>query len=284
MDKEGEVDNELSAKVESEIQLEKEMRDSDDMPMIVKDYLENGPFQMHDTPGKEEVVLTRTFGDEKIRIVFSIADLTDLDQDSDKYDDRALYDEDDEGHGVEGDESLPSDGQSGGAQSKGVINSGRTKNGNINVAPEDSISPADRPELNDDEGRAPEGAEEDDVDAQEPSVPIRLEVTIEKPGRGALQIETVANDGMIGIENVYYFENADMAQMKSADQELKKREMYLGPPFANLDEDLQVLFERYLDERGVNTALALFVPDYVDYKEQKEYLRWLADVKSFVDA
>jgi hypothetical protein len=26
--------------------------------------------------------------------------------------------------------------------------------------------------------------------------------------------------------------------------------MYTGPPFGNLDEDLQVLLERYLDERG----------------------------------
>ncbi len=175
---------------------------------------------------------------------------------------------------------MPSDGQSGGAQSKGTINSGRTKNGNINVAPEDSISPADRPELSDDEGRAPEGVE-DDENAQEPSIPIRLEVTIEKPGRGALQLETVANDGMIAIENVYYYPDAQLAQTKSADQELRKREMYLGPPFANLDEDLQVLFERYLDERGVNTALALFVPDYVDFKEQREYLRWLSGMFIF---
>jgi len=43
-----------------------------------------------------------------------------------------------------------------------------------------------------------------------------------------------------------------------------------------LDEDLQLLLERYLDERGINTALALFVPDYVDFKEQREYLSWLS--------
>jgi complement component 1 Q subcomponent-binding protein len=60
--------------------------------------------------------------------------------------------------------------------------------------------------------------------------------------------------------------------------------MYAGPPFGNLDEDLQVLFERYLDERGINTSLALFVPDYIDFKEQKEYLSWLENVKGFVSA
>lgn len=61
------------------------------------------------------------------------------------------------------------------------------------------------------------------------------------------------------------------------------------------------MLERYLEERGINTALALWVPEYIDFKEQREYLDWLSskldfpsedsvmlnigtDVKSFVDA
>jgi complement component 1 Q subcomponent-binding protein len=51
--------------------------------------------------------------------------------------------------------------------------------------------------------------------------------------------------------------------------------LYTGPPFNNLDEDLQILLEKYLEERGINTRLALFIPDYIDHKEQKEYIRWL---------
>ena len=34
--------------------------------------------------------------------------------------------------------------------------------------------------------------------------------------------------------------------------------------------------ERYLDDRGINTGLATFVPDYVEFKEQKEYVQWLS--------
>ena len=37
----------------------------EDLPTSVKDYLENGPFEITDTPGEEDVVLTRKFGDEK---------------------------------------------------------------------------------------------------------------------------------------------------------------------------------------------------------------------------
>lgn len=60
----GEVDEELSAKLESELAMEQEMKESSEVPVSVKEYLENGPFEIHDTPGHEEVVLTRKFGDE----------------------------------------------------------------------------------------------------------------------------------------------------------------------------------------------------------------------------
>jgi len=80
---------------------------------------------------------------------------------------------------------------------------------------------------------------------------------------------------MIILQNVVYHPNAKLLKSKSAENDYQSEGLYAGPEFANLDEDLQVLFERYLDERGINTALALFVPDYIEYKEQKEYLRWL---------
>jgi complement component 1 Q subcomponent-binding protein len=86
------------------------------------------------------------------------------------------------------------------------------------------------------------------------------------------------------IENVYHYVDASHAHAKTAEKIAERQDLYVGPPFGNLDEDLQVLLEQYLDERGINTALAIFVPDYIDMKEQKEYLRWLSNVKDFVAA
>lgn len=83
-------------------------------------------------------------------------------------------------------------------------------------------------------------------------------------------------DGEIVIEHVNYFSKGELADPKSIDQDWSKRQLYTGPPFGNLDEELQVLLERYLEERGVNTALALWIPEYIDFKEQKEYLNWLS--------
>ena len=40
------VDQELSAKIESELQLEKEMRDSEKLPSLLQDYLDSSPFEV----------------------------------------------------------------------------------------------------------------------------------------------------------------------------------------------------------------------------------------------
>lgn len=203
-----------------------------------------------------------------LRVSFSIADLNAIDQDPDDYrqdptNDPALYDEDDD--------PIPQSAQSGGANTKGAINAGRTKGGNIAIAPEDHVAPPDdnRDLATDNDSIA---SEEDD----EPTFPARVNVMIEKAGRGTLQIETTAQDGNIAIDNVYYFRDAELADAKTAELDWKRRNLYEGPPFGNLDEDLQVLLERYLDERGVNTALAMWVPEYIDFKEQREYLDWLS--------
>lgn len=159
--------------------------------------------------------------------------------------------------------------QSGGGNTKGSINQGRTGGGNFAVAPEDSIAASDR------EGGSyedPNSGEEE----PEPSFPARINVLVEKAGKGALQLEAVAQDGEIMIENVYYFQKPELADAKTAELDWSRRNLYTGPPFGNLDEDLQILLDRYMNERGIDTALALWVPEYIDWKEQREYLTWLS--------
>jgi len=134
---------------------------------------------------------------------------------------------------------------------------------------------------------APEDSVEDGAEGEESSdqsFPARLSIIIEKPNKGALAVESVVQDGMVVIDNVYHYSDAAHAYAKTPEKVHERQDLYVGPPFGNLDEDLQVLLERYLDERGINTALAIFVPDYIDMKEQREYLRWLENVKGFVEA
>ncbi|KAG2184547.1 hypothetical protein INT43_000456 [Umbelopsis isabellina] len=214
----GSIDSELVHKLDEEILYEKSSEETE-QPDFVKEFLEANSFQLEDKPGMDEVTLTRTFGNEKIRVLFAISD--------------------------------------------------------INNAAEDDF--ADVP-AEDVEG----GDEEEDVAPV--SFPVRASVTVEKDGKGAVTVDTVAQDGAIVIESVLYYKDGKLATEQSAEADWQRRGLYIGPQFAELDEGLQTLFERYLEERGINTALANFLPDYVEHKEQKEYLQWLQSVKGFVTA
>ncbi|TFB06956.1 Mitochondrial acidic protein MAM33 [Trichoderma ghanense] len=232
-----EVDEALSAKLESEIQIEEDIKANEQQPASIKDFLDNSPFELVDTPGQEVVKLIRNYGEEKITISFSIADITNFDP----YADENLFDEDD----------LPEE------------------------------SDKQQQQQNADEGL--EGDEEMDEEA---GAPINLSILIEKPGKtsGALNIDATARDGDIVVDNMFFYEDATVARIDNPEAAQKRADVYPGPPFGSLDEDLQVLMERFLEERGINETLAAFVPDYVDVKEQQEYLRWLKNVRAFVDA
>src|SRR2546423_1734201 len=152
------------------------------------------------------------------------------------------------------------------SRSRRTINQPGTKGGGVYVMAEDSNAPAD--------------AQREDEDAMaEPSessgFPAQLNITVTKPGKGAIQITATADDGLVEIEDVFYFQNADLAEPDTAEKMHARQHVYAGPPFGNLDSDLQAMLERYLDERGINAELATFVPDYIDFKEQREYVRWL---------
>jgi complement component 1 Q subcomponent-binding protein len=108
-------------------------------------------------------------------------------------------------------------------------------------------------------------------------------VTIEKEGKGCLVLNTVAQDGYLHVDAVRHFKQGEF-DLQSESVGEQRQDLYMGPVFEELEEDLQATFSRYLEERGIDTALATFLPDYVDYKEQKEYVHWLRQVNDFVSA
>ena len=62
---ENEIDEQLSTKLESEIQFESELKESEPQPASVKDFLDSGLFEIEDVAGNEEVTLRRSYGNEK---------------------------------------------------------------------------------------------------------------------------------------------------------------------------------------------------------------------------
>uniref|UniRef100_A0A7N0V3B9 Mitochondrial glycoprotein n=1 Tax=Kalanchoe fedtschenkoi TaxID=63787 RepID=A0A7N0V3B9_KALFE len=59
---------------------------------------------------------------------------------------------------------------------------------------------------------------------------------------------------------------------------------YEGPDFADLDENLQKAFHKYLEIRGIKPSTTNFLHEYMISKDSREYLMWLKNLKSFVEA
>ncbi|KAF3985538.1 hypothetical protein FT663_05254 [Candidozyma haemuli var. vulneris] len=57
---------------------------------------------------------------------------------------------------------------------------------------------------------------------------------------------------------------------------------YQGPRFSNLDESLQASVEKYLNDKGIDSALADFIFGYSEVKEEESYRDLLKDVSSYL--
>ncbi|TQD97774.1 hypothetical protein C1H46_016640 [Malus baccata] len=58
---------------------------------------------------------------------------------------------------------------------------------------------------------------------------------------------------------------------------------YMGPDFRSLNGRIQQRFSEYLEARGVNDELSVFLHQYMMNKDRIELIKWLGKVKSFVE-
>jgi len=115
-----------------------------------------------------------------------------------------------------------------------------------------------------------------------------LTIDVSKPATpeaGALTFfASIDLDGEIQINELEYSKDGTMLKSPSAQSEYARSELYTGPRFFDLDESVQEAFSSYLNERGFNTELSDFIQEYSEWKEQKQYLQWLSNLKGFVAA
>eukprot|EP01025_Chloroclados_australasicus_P064613 TRINITY_DN8653_c0_g1_i2.p1 TRINITY_DN8653_c0_g1~~TRINITY_DN8653_c0_g1_i2.p1 ORF type:complete len:246 (-),score=39.58 TRINITY_DN8653_c0_g1_i2:255-992(-) len=115
--------------------------------------------------------------------------------------------------------------------------------------------------------------EEDEEGEAAMVYPMRFVVNVAK-GDKKLQFECLFiedDEGGPQIEHIAYLPaNADEATI------------YTGPNFGELDEKLQEEFSKYLNDRGITANFAQYVCQLLHDKEQKEYVGWLRNVKTFM--
>ena len=71
------------------------------------------------------------------------------------------------------------------------------------------------------------------------------------------------------MQNISFYKDAALAIDLSAEADWRRRGVYIGPQFDHLDVNVQEEFDEFLAERGVDQSLAMFLPEYAEYKEQK---------------
>lgn len=252
----GDSDIELSAKLAQEYSLESDASKPENNNLAeLEEFFADASFKIQDQPGTENIILTKKFGNETIKIEVSVADMNQEREMDELDEDSAMADEEDL-------EALTSGG-------KRTIN--QTRGGKVDVLPEDSLAPADR-----------------DVDGDEPkeseAFTMNLSITIDKGAIGATNVLATVDNGQIEINYVHFYPRAELIDPKTAEAVKEAQNVYGGPPFPYLDEELQAMYEVYIGERGINTQLVYFLAKYVEYKEQREYMQWLENMRKFVDA
>ncbi|KAH8087183.1 mitochondrial glycoprotein [Cristinia sonorae] len=206
---EGASDVALVQKLTEELSYEKDVAKEAE-PEFLTAFKGQGVWEISDIAGNDEVTISRKFGNENIRLIFSIADIQ-----------------------------------------------------NEEYANEEE-----------------EGGED-----QNPSYPIRCSFTVTKDNApGALTIDALCQDGAFLVENISLYSDAKLGTELTAEADWKRRGLYIGPQFDTLDVTVQEEFDRFLQERGITDSLATFIPDYAEFKEQKEYVSWLGKIKSFIEA
>lgn len=125
--------------------------------------------------------------------------------------------------------------------------------------------------------------EEEDFDSLADNF-ANVNVVVSKDADGSsVSFDLLMNlqEGSFYVDSVTPFSSKDAALNESAEAELSRELSYHGPPFSNLDEELQETLEIYLSSRGINAELSSFISSYSEFKENNEYIQWLENMKKF---
>ena len=121
---------------------------------------------------------------------------------------------------------------------------------------------------------------QDDMPGEDPQF-VDFLVWINKSSRrGGIVYECSSIEGEIHINNVIYAE--DFSQLEEAIVTLN-RDLYRGPDFVTLDDELQDSLQEFLGELGIDEDMATFVETFSLDKDQRLYMEWLQRLKDMVN-
>lgn len=100
-------------------------------------------------------------------------------------------------------------------------------------------------------------------------------------GKKGLVVEATSMDTEISFNSVVVTD--DVNAQKKVHRFERQIRGYAGPDFSTLDERIQTALTEYLEGFGINEHLAAFVECMSLDKDQRLYMKWLHDLKGFVN-
>eukprot|EP00252_Welwitschia_mirabilis_P017148 TRINITY_DN3805_c0_g1_i1.p1 TRINITY_DN3805_c0_g1~~TRINITY_DN3805_c0_g1_i1.p1 ORF type:complete len:250 (-),score=28.67 TRINITY_DN3805_c0_g1_i1:244-993(-) len=124
------------------------------------------------------------------------------------------------------------------------------------------------------------GSEEDVYEEEEEGdrrnddgIQVSFIISVTKGDGPFLEFSCTANSDEVMIEEF---------ALKEPLEDPYDRVLYEGPNFQDLDEKVQRGLYKFLEVRGITTDLANYLSEYMIQKESNEYIRWLKNLKAFV--
>lgn len=114
-------------------------------------------------------------------------------------------------------------------------------------------------------------------DTNSGGIQVNLTVSVSKGGGPFLEFICSGYSDGVSIEGMA------VKQKQTTELDAVDPLPYEGPPFNDLDENLQKGFNKYLEVRGITPSLSNYLCEYMINKESKEYTNWLKNVKEFVE-
>lgn len=124
-------------------------------------------------------------------------------------------------------------------------------------------------------------SEDDDEMEEEEASPVRFQVRVTKAGKTML-FKCLSEHSEAVIESLCLVDEL-LDDSLSSDDNKNLSELFQGPEFTELAEELQDALHHYLEvDCGVDENVAAFISMYTDYKEQTEYVAWLKGVHTMI--
>jgi len=122
--------------------------------------------------------------------------------------------------------------------------------------------------------------EEVQVDAS--AITNRYFTAVVEKGSEALFFDCSWTSAKLQIMRVTFCQTASAAHRLAVFGDEADFTAYEGPEVSDLSDTLSTLWYEYLNSRGVDASMGVFMTSYSKFKEQQEYVAWLDQILKFV--